>query len=243
MPARIYVCFTCLRDINLLPLHYAALCQAAPQARVYYVFTPEEGAQAVPPPGSYRVIMDFPRRGNLLGLDCHLGMLETMRLLSEANQNACAVKIDSDVYLRSDHFLETLGTEHDMAGVAPAREYYCKGTCYGMTHSLIKKVIHYLTHGYIDRSGRLEDSTISMVAAIVSDANRVKIHNASNADRTQILYSIFHDGFRKEPTLLQRISGFIDCGDPSYTSHYADAPTAKADAMEFVHQHLSRSAY
>lgn len=239
MPPHIYICFTCLRDAALLPLHHAALIRATPQARVYYVFTPEEGSRAQVPAGACRVVADFPRNGNLLGLPCHLGMLDTMRLLSEQNQQAGVVKIDADVYLRSDYFLSTLGDTHDMVGVAPAREYYCKGTCYGMTHALIGKVLHYLTHGYIDQSGRLEDSTISMAAAIVSDAHKVRILNATNADHSEILYSIFHDAFLSHPHQLRRIRGFIDCGDPHYTAHYPDATAAKTKAMEFIHRYLT----
>lgn len=242
MNNHIYVCFTCQRDAKLLPLHRAALSHAAPGAKVYYVFSPEESAQAAPPPDSYRVIADFPRNGNLLGLPCHLGMLETMQHLSEANQHAAVIKIDADVYMRSDSFLDSLGKGHDMVGVAPAREYYCKGTCYGMTHGLISKVIHYLTHGYIDRSGRLEDSTISMAAAIVSDAHKVKIHNAANEDGSEILYSIFHAGFLNAPQQLRRIRGFFDCGDKFYTAPYPDATEAKAQAMAYLHQQLTAGA-
>ena len=238
MTPRIYVCFTCLRDSALLAPHHTALTRAVPGARVYYVFTPEEGAQAQVPEGAYRVRAEFPRNGNLIGLDCHLGMLRTMRYLSEMNGGAPAVKIDSDVVLLSDYFLATLGAEHDMVGVAPAREYYCKGTCYGMTRDLIAKVIHYLENGYQDRSGRLEDSVISMVAALVSDAGRVRIHNVANRDNSEVLYTIFHDAFRKEPHLLRSVRGFFDCGDKLYTSPYPDPTAAKAEAMRFILQHL-----
>ena len=38
MVPRIYICFTCLRDRALLPLHYEALQHATGGAPVYYVF-------------------------------------------------------------------------------------------------------------------------------------------------------------------------------------------------------------
>lgn len=239
MQQNIYVCFTCLRDLALLPLHHEALMHAVPGAAVYYVFTPAEREQARVPKGSFLAIADFPRNGNLLGLDCHLGMLRTMLFLSGRHQGANVVKIDSDIYFRSDYFLETLGSEHDMVGVAPAREYYCKGTCYGMTHTLITKVIHYLTHGYRDLSGRLEDSTISMVAAIVSDADKVRIHNVMEEGASEALYSAFIAQHMEDPALLRPIRGFFDCGDRVYTAGHADSTAAKERAMRFIHLHLS----
>lgn len=235
----IYVCFTCLRDLALLPLHHAALMQAVPGAPVYYVFSPAEREQARVPKGSFLVIADFPRNGNLLGLNCHLGMLRTMLFLSERHQGAGVIKIDSDVYFRSDYFLATLGNEHDMVGVAPAREYYCKGTCYGMTRDLITKVLHYLTHGYRDLSGRLEDSTISMVAAIVSDANKVRIHNVMEEGQGEALYSVFTQQHQENPKSLLPIRGFFDCGDPIYTASSPDRTAAKEQAMRFLRQHLA----
>ena len=237
MNARIYVCFTCLRDRTLLPFHYEALQQVAPGAPVYYVFDKTEAILATVPAGARKIISTFPRKGNLLGLKCHLGMLQTMQQLAEQHQQTCVIKIDSDVIVRSDFFLNTLGAEHDMVGVAPAMEYYCKGTCYGMTHTLITKVIHYLSHGYQDRSDRLEDSTISMVAAIVSDANKVFIHNALAPDNRSVLYCIFHNRFFQSPGLMQHVQGFIDCGDPLYTGAYPETTAAKARAMQFVLQH------
>lgn len=242
MVPRIYICFTCLRDRALLPLHYEALQRATGGVPVYYVFDKAEALLANVPAGAHKITSDFPRKGNLLGLACHLGMLQTMRQLAQRHGEACAVKIDSDVAVLSDSFLDALGLEHEMVGVAPAREYYCKGTCYGMTQELIGKVIHYLTHGYQDRSDRLEDSTISMVAAIVSEAHKVCIHNAIAPDNQTALYSAFHSMFRREPALIHRVSGFIDCGDPVYTSAYPDATAAKAEAMQFVLQQTMSKA-
>lgn len=240
MSRNIYVCFTCLRDSALLPIHYEALQRAVPGAPVYYVYDKPEAGQATVPSGAFKVQAEFPRNGNLLGLECHLGMLKTMQFLARRHPQANVVKIDSDVFLLSDYFLSPLGTEHDMVGVAPAKSYYCKGTCYGMTTGIIDKVIHYLSNGYQDRSGRLEDSVISMVAAIVSDAHKVRIHNAANADNTDILYTIFHKGIMESPDFLDNVRGFLDCGDPLYTNDYPDATAAKVNAMQFVLQHFRK---
>lgn len=240
MPRNLYVCFTCLRDSSLLPIHYTALQSAVPGAPVYYVYDKHEAGGATVPAGAFKVQADFPRNGNLMGLECHLGMLKTMQFLARRHPQANVVKIDSDVFLLSDYFLSTLGTEHDMVGVAPAKSYYCKGTCYGMTTSIIDKVIHYLSDDYQDRSNRLEDSVISMVAAIVSEANKVRIHNVANADGSDILYTIFHKGFLEFPDALNNVHGFLDCGDPLYTSDYPDATAAKTKAMQFVLQHLRK---
>ena len=240
MPRNLYVCFTCLRDSALLPFHYKALQSAVPEAPVYYVYDKHEAGGATVPAGAFKVRADFPRNGNLMGLECYLGMLRTMQFLARRHPQANVVKIDSDVFLLSDYFLSTLGSEHDMVGVAPAKSYYCKGTCYGMTTGIIDKVIHYLSDGYLDRSKRLEDSVISMVAAIVSEANKVRIHNAANADESEILYTIFHKAFLEFPDALHNVRGFLDCGDPLYTGDYPDATAAKAKAMQFVLQHLRK---
>ena len=109
-----------------------------------------------------------------------------------------------------------------------------------MTTGIIDKVIHYLSDGYQDRSNRLEDSVISMVAAIVSEANKVRILNAANADESEILYTIFHKGFLEFPDALHNVRGFLDCGDPLFTSDYPDSTAAKVKAMQFVLQHLRK---
>ena len=119
-------------------------------------------------------------------------------------------------------------------------DYYCKGTCYGMTRTLISKVIAYLRKGYIDLSDRLEDSTISMVSALVSDAGKVKIHNAMSADRTDVLYCMFNDQLRQYPDVIRSIKGFIDCGDILYTRHYDNPTAAKREAMSFVFSTLQQ---
>lgn len=235
-----FVCFTCTRDAALLHPHYEAIARALPAAPVYYVYEPEDGAQAQVPAGSCKVLAGFPHNGNLLGLNCHLGMLKTMQAIARRHPGACIVKIDSDVVLLNADFFASLGREHDMVGVAPSKVYYCKGTCYGMTAALITRVISYLSGDYIDLSDRLEDSTISMAAAIVADANRVKIHNCKVRGKNEFLYSIFHKQFLEMPSLLHQVRGFFDCGDPLYTSAYPDTVAAKAKAMQFILQHLRK---
>lgn len=241
MPPFIFVCFTCTRDCELLPLHFQAIRRAVPGAPVYYVYEMDDGEHAVVPAGAIKVLASFPHNGNLLGLKCHLGMLDTMRQLSERNGGIPAIKIDSDVIFIKGDFLASLGKEHDMVGAAPARDYYCKGTCYGMTRTLISKVIAYLRKDYIDLSDRLEDSTISMVSALVSDAGKVKIHNAMSADRTDVLYCMFNNQLRQYPDVIRSIKGFIDCGDILYTRQYDNQTAAKHEAMSFVSQVLQQN--
>ena len=237
----IFVCFTCTRDCDLLPLHFRAIRRAMPGVLVYYVFEMDDGEHAVVPAGAIKVRASFPHNGNLLGLKCHLGMLDTMRQLSDRNGGIPAIKIDSDVIFIKGDFLASLGKEHDMVGAAPARDYYCKGTCYGMTRTLISKVIAYFRKDYIDLSDRLEDSTISMVSALVSDAGKVKIHNAMSADRTDVLYCMFNDQLRQYPDVIRSIKGFIDCGDIIYTRQYDNQTAAKHEAMCFVTRVLQQN--
>ena len=222
----------------MLQNQFNALQKCLPGAKVYYVYEETEKEFAQAPVGSYMLTADFPHNGNLIGLQCHYGMLSVMKQLSEMNDNANVVKIDSDCYFINDGWLDGLGEKYDMVGVAPGQGYFCKGTCYGISLNSIKKVMEYCRNDYVDLTGRIEDGTITMISAIVSEPNKVKIHNPMNADKTKVISCIFQSGYYNQPEQLNIVEGFIDCGDSKYTSAYKESnlpiSLAKARAMEFL---------
>lgn len=243
MNKKIFVCFTCSRDLPLLEAHYAAIMLHDPSAVVYYIFEDNDDAQG--PVGSRVVTAGFPHNGNLIGLQCHYGMLTCMKQLSAKHDNADVVKIDADCYYLNDY-----EGEYDLVGTAPGNGYYCKGCCYKISYNCICKVIDYIFNGYVDVSGRCEDHIISMISAIVSEPNKVKIFNAydlnENNEVTEVNSCIFQRGYYNEPEPLSKVKNWIDCGDSKYTKEYTEAnlpvPLAKARALEFILNYLQKSS-
>lgn len=134
---KVFVTFTCSRDLPLLEAQYAAIMRAEPNAVVYYVF--ESGDDAQGPVGSRVVTAGFSHNGNLIGIECHYGMLTVMKQLSEQHDNADIIKIDSDCYFISD-----FPSGYALIGTAPGRGYYCKGCLYKISYDCICKVLEYL---------------------------------------------------------------------------------------------------
>lgn len=234
---KVFVCFTCPRDLVLLDTHFKALRKAEPDAKVYYVFETGVESHAQGPKGSYVLSADFPRNGNLRGLQCHYGMLEVMKYVSEENNNCDVVKIDSDCY-----YLRDFDEGYDLVGTAPSVGYYAKGCCYKISLDCINRCLKYFRNGYNDTSNRIEDGTISMIAAITSEPNKVKIYNALEYDdkgELELIHScIFQSYYFSHPQQLETVVNWIDCGDPNYTQDYDEAnlskPMAKSRAMEFL---------
>ena len=243
MRKKIFITFTCSRDLPLLEAQYAAIIHHDPNAIVYYVFEENDDAQG--PVGSRVVTSSFLHNGNLIGLQCHYGMLITMKQLSEKHENADVVKIDSDCYYINDY-----EGEYDLVGTAPGNGYYCKGCCYKISHRCICKVIDYLKSGYVDVSGRCEDHIISMISAIVSEPNMVRIFNAYDLDKdnnvTDVNSCIFQRGYYNEPGQLNKVKYWIDCGDSKYLNDYKEAnlpvPLAKNRALEFILNYFQKSS-
>lgn len=155
----------------MLDAHYKAIKLNSPNSEVYYVFNEEEQAQG--PKGSKVLTASFPRNGNLLGVDCHYGMLQVFKYISELHEKSDIIKIDSDTFYISDY-----EPGFDMCGTAPTGSYYCKGCQYKISYNCICRCMDYLTNGYCDDSRRIEDGVLSMVAAITSEPHKVKILNA-----------------------------------------------------------------
>lgn len=207
-------------------------------AKVYFVFEEAERDHAQAPVGSYMLCADFPHNGNLIGLQCHYGMLSVMKQLSEMNGKANVIKIDTDCFMCGLDWLQGLGNKYDMIGIAPGQGYFCKGTCYGISYKCICRVKSYLENGYNDLTGRIEDGTISMIAAITSKPNKVLILNAMNTDKTDINSCVFKSGMYNNPEVIENVKGFIDCGDKKYTGSYIETnlpvELAKSRALEFL---------
>lgn len=243
MHKKIFICFTCSRDLPLLEAQYAAIMRHDPSAVVYYVFESDDNAQG--PVGSRVVTAGFSHNGNLIGLECHYGMLTCMKQLSEKHDQCDVVKIDADCYYINDY-----PGEYDLVGTAPGNGYYCKGCSYKISYQCICKVIDYLKNGYVDASGRCEDHIITMIAAIVSEPNRVKILNAYDLDEnnqvTDVNSCIFQRGYYNNPEPLEKVKFWVDCGDSKYLNDYKESnlpvPLAKARALQFILNYFQKSS-
>lgn len=234
--SKIYCCFTCERDLPLINAHFAAIRRAEPFAKVYYIFDSEEKPQA--PEGAYMLTTTFPRRGNLIGLQCHYGMLDTMRQLAEINKVDYVIKIDSDCYYLSDY-----EDGYSLIGTAPGTSYYAKGCCYKISYEAILNCINYLkSSNYQDTTGRLEDQLISMLCAITSQPDNVKILNAIDYDKDGEVESInsciFQSNYFINPETLNHVNYWIDTGDKVFLNDYKESnlppQLAKARSMDYL---------
>lgn len=233
---KVFCCFTCERDLPLLNAHFAAIRHYDPSAMVYYIFDKSEQPQA--PEGAYMLTTDFNRRNNLIGLECHWGMLNVMKQLAEINEADYVIKIDSDCY-----YINDFEDGYSLIGTAPGLSYYCKGCCYKISYESILNCINYLkSSGYQDTTGRLEDHLISMICAITSQPGSVKILNAIDYNKegevNTINSCIFQSGYFNYTDDLPNVKYWIDCGDKKFVDDYDEAnlpkQLAKARAMEFL---------
>lgn len=207
-----FCCFTCRRDEALLPLHYAAIQLACPGSSVVYAVDYAE-RDMVLPEGSRLLVTSWERRGNLIGQHALVGILLTLKQVAE-EYNAVSVKIDSDIMLTGIDWLrairyKTLG----MVGICPGQLFCASGACYAMQRSTIAAALAYISSGfYFDAAQiRVEDETISMLAAMVNPPGRVLFYQYAYPDT--VLASIFKAEHFENPHPLEKVHAWVDCGD------------------------------
>lgn len=219
-----YICFTCKRDEQLLPAHFANIKKTSPEAPVYYCIDALE-SDIRTPEGSLKLFSNKPRGGNLTGLDWHIEQLKKMIQVADAAAPGQAdfviVKIDSDTAILSDKWIKP---GYDMLGFAPADNYYCKGSCYAITRACAERVLDYISSpNYKDFSGRIEDGVITMAAAISGFPNCVRIYNPIDGESGEVANSIiFYHNFFGNPGVIRRISATIDCANSRFLELYPD---------------------
>lgn len=95
----LYVCFTYAPDAPLLEFSARRLRQLDPEAIIVAI---SDSAAPIPsehaPNGVLHRVSDFPRNGNLNGLDCILGMLQTMVALCKEFDADHIIKFDADLW-------------------------------------------------------------------------------------------------------------------------------------------------
>lgn len=207
-----FCCFTCRRDEALLPLHYAAIQLACPGAPVVYAVDASE-QDMVLPEGSRLLVTTWDRRGNLIGQEALVGILHTLKQVAE-DYNAVSVKIDSDIMLAGTDWLRSIRfKELGMVGICPGQLFCASGACYAMQRSTIEAALDYIERGfYFDAAGiRVEDETISMLAALVNPPGRVLFYQYAYSNA--VLSSIFKAEYFTDATPLERVQAWVDCGD------------------------------
>lgn len=232
----VWVCFTCKRDEGLLPLHAEAIRLSDPQACIVYAVD-EADADMVLPDGCERYVTHWPRRGNLLGHQALEGILQTFLDVADRYKRI-PVKVDSDIVVMGTQWLSPLvkGVT-GMLGICPGQLFCASGACYGIAPGVVQGILDFLSHGtYWDIPGiRVEDETISMLAAMVSEPCKVTFlqHRAPDAD--WVLSSIFAWPYFKDASPLRRCQAFVDCGDRKFLAAYEaagfDATELKRRAM------------
>lgn len=231
-----YICFTCKRDQELLPLHYCAIMKADPEAQVYYQVE-EADKDLVIPEGSFLLPATWHHNKNLCGLEALLGMITTYKQVAD-NTNRNIVKVDSDTLLLSRAWLEPLvAGQVDMIGYAPATNYYCKGTIYALSKQGIDAIITELKRGlyWECNNSRIEDGVITMLCAMGTDKGKVRILQPMTPDYSTILYTAFTPAFYDRPDALLKVKCVVDCGDTKLTSRYPDADIVETKRRAMQH--------
>ena len=239
----VWVCFTCRRDVGLLPLHAEAIRRVDPRGVIWYVV--DKADEDMPlPDGCERRVTDWPRRGNLLGFPALVGILETLR--DAAATGRVPVKVDSDVVMRGVGGLEHLRRgKTGMVGVCPGQLFCASGACYGIAPHVVQEILRFIeSRAYWDAASiRVEDETISMMAALVSPPYGVTFLQHRAPDGAWVLSSIFNKHHFQDASLLVRCQAYVDCGDRKFLQWYQVAedelPNIKKQAMETVLQALS----
>ncbi len=208
----VFCCFTCRRDEALLPLHYAAIQLASPGAPVVYAVDAAE-QDMVLPSGSRLLVTTWDRKGNLIGQQALVGILRALKQVAE-DYNAVPVKIDSDIMLAGIDWLRAIRfRELGMVGVCPGQLFCASGACYALQRGTIEAALAYIASGfYFDAAGiRVEDETISMLAALVNPPGRVLFYQYAYPHT--VLASIFKPEHFTDATPLQKVQAWVDCGD------------------------------
>lgn len=207
-----FCCFTCRRDEALLPLHYAAIQIAAPGAPVVYAVDASEQGMVLPE-GSRMLVTDWHRRGNLIGQQALVGILRTLNQVAE-DHNAVPVKIDSDIMLAGIDWLSSIRfKELGMVGICPGQLFCASGACYALQRGTIEAALAYIASGfYFDAAQiRVEDETVSMLAALVNPPGRVLFYQYAYPHT--VLASIFKAEHFTDATPLEKVQAWVDCGD------------------------------
>ena len=208
----VFCCFTCRRDESLLPLHYAAIQLASPGAPVVYAVDEADKDMELPT-GSTRMVTSWDRKGNLIGQAALIGILESLKHLA-MEHNALPVKIDSDIMLAGVEWLGAIRQQQlGMVGICPGQLFCASGGGYAISLPTIEACLRYIRAGlYYDLPGiRVEDETISMLAAMVNPVGRVLFYQ--HLMPNHILSSIFKDEHFTDPSPLSLVEAWVDCGD------------------------------
>lgn len=223
------VCFTCKRDEELLPIHYKQIMKVNPNHEVYYIVDESEIEQMKFPKGSTPLASDFMRNGNLIGIEALQGIIATYSYL-----NSNILKIDSDIMLMSDTWIET---KSSMQGFTPSKSFTIHGSCYFINKECVDKVRHFVSNYYEDTlNNRCEDQTITTIAAIVSSPYKVLIQPSITKGSPNSC--IFTNAMFNEPNVIREIKCCINCGDAAYLEQYLasglDRTAQVKRAMAFV---------
>ena len=168
--------FTFSRDADLLRVSVSAARRVFPNARIC-IF--DERRKDLPrsvvdelAPDIYRVT-DFPRRGNLNGWECSLGILDCLAEASTGGRRV--IKMDSDTMLLGDTWLYS----RDFVGFSTGRGAWCFGMCYAIYPDLLSRLRSTLESFPKDMMCKLgEDVLITSHAVFLSE--RPKIHPANS---------------------------------------------------------------
>lgn len=139
---RAFVCWVCMRDYPLLPLHYAALRHVAPQDAILYIWDSTEKDARPPkcPKGAAVIGSDFERAGNLNGKACISEMMNFYATLGGMGVET-VVKVDADTILTGLDWVKP----GENSGFHQANAYAFTGCAYALDMETIRGMVDYLS--------------------------------------------------------------------------------------------------
>jgi hypothetical protein len=230
-----FVCFTRKADESLLPLHYSAIQTVLPGVPVRYAVDVSDAEMAIPQ-GAEMVVTEWKRNGNLRGFEALRGIVATLAQMAVDYPNARAiVKIDSDVCFMGAEWLQPLVSEETgMIGISPGGVFCASGACYGVSPRRLVEIAEFLASEiYFDlMDSRAEDATLSFIAAIVGKPYSVTIAQSYYPNLDLYFSCAFDSRMFSDLHLLDKVTGFVDCGSVGYFGKYLDEQASNIAAVK-----------
>lgn len=172
----------------------------------------------------------YPRQGNLNGMKCIKGQLETMLCYLEsphAVPGSMIVKMDCDVVLQRLNWIDPTA---DYCGAERSETFAPCGCCYALSYRAITSILHDIERRHWQSSWHYPEDVATLQLCLH--------HRDADGAALKIKWSPWTEGICSGlqhglPTDLDRKAAVIHCGEPLPGGRRADRAMVKME-MEFL---------